>query len=126
MNAPLSFNGQITEGIKMREKEQKYSRMIFDARKERLEMELLTLYLDALKKYTLYKVSREILSRAEKLVTIFENTYEMGQISRLEYIDAIKETGKLRYRSLASERSFYESFYELAVMSGFSHREPEN
>jgi len=126
MNAPLSFNGQITKGIILRKKELELARLLFESTKEKKKLELFSYYLDALKNYRLYTISKEILSRAEKLITIFENTYELGQINRLDYVDAVKETGKLKYKAMIAERKFYNSFYNLAIECGFLVKEPED
>ena len=122
--APIYTDGSISKNIRMKRRQGELIRLNEQFTKERLKHEIMQQYLDVLKKSRIFDISKEILTNAEALLKIYENVFELGKITKLELLNARKETGKIKYETELAKLDYLESFNSLMKISQMPEQSP--
>ncbi|MGM0607594.1 MAG: TolC family protein [Candidatus Muiribacteriota bacterium] len=113
MGFPLSADGRLSLNIEINKLKYELNQSIYKARVKDITYSVLEMYIEVLKNYRIYNVSKEIANRAGELLNISKEIYDMGKITRLEYLNAKKEAGRLDYELTSAEMKFNNSFLNL-------------
>ncbi|MFA7576481.1 MAG: TolC family protein [Candidatus Muiribacteriota bacterium] len=119
MSLPVSTDGSLSSNILLRRKTHNINAMLYDFEYTTLKLSVLLKYIDVLKSFRQMEMSAEISNRADSLLNIYEELYKMNKITRLELLNARKESGKLKYEVFLSEKVFSDSYiYLLKEING--------